>query len=434
MGTTAARVPAWKKLGLKLKYAKETPLDDGVTEEKCGDGKGEGVGVNGEVGSSGKEKKGKKRRFDEEKEDKDKNEEKDEGEKDSTPKSKKKKRVSFTADTKVRDGEEGEGDVADGVSVSVEDKDGGKSGMPDQQPTDEDGDDEQSATEVKEKKKKKKEKGKKKDGASTDSTQIHETPILSYLSHYYKYRPTWKFQKNRETHLFKHVLSLEQVPPQYNAALLAYLQGLKSEGAKQRLHQTAEEVVKNDIENKAPVENGDGAAAADEKEDGDTPNATDYDKAVDAFRAWLLDPKEDFDYSNVSGQLDDDTRKKLGKRQRAELMIYAVLGKLFTAEKPKPAKEVRPKKVAPGKKKRKNRTAIVEISSSSESESESSNSSSSDSDSDSDSHSDNESGKPNGAASKTSSSDSDSSSDSSSDTDSDSDSTSSSDSSSSSSS
>ncbi|RJE17683.1 Uncharacterized conserved protein DUF2373 [Aspergillus sclerotialis] len=426
MGTTAARVPAWKKLGLKLKYAKETP-QDGNLEKEGSDEQNKAEGVNGEVGTSEKEKKGKKRRFDEEeKEDKG---EKDEDKKESAPKSKKKKRVSFTADTKVRDGEEEEQDSdqeAGGVSVSSEEKSADKPGIPDQQPTDEDGDDEQSATEVKEKKKKKKEKGKKKDTASTGSSQIHETPILSYLSHYYKYRQTWKFQKNRETHLFKHVLSLEQVPSQYNAALLAYLQGLKSEGAKQRLHQTAEEVVKSDIENKAPVENEEGAATTDEK-DGDTPNTTDYDKAVDAFRAWLLDPKEDFDYNNVSGQLDDDTRKKLEKRQRAELMIYAVQGKLFTAEKPKPVeKEVRPKKVPPGKKKRKNRTAIVEISSSGESESSSSSSSDSDSDS--------ESGKPNGTASNTSSSDSDSSSDSSSDSDSDSESTSSSDSSSSSSS
>ena len=420
----APHVPAWKKLGLKLKYAKELPQEEEAPRKESMDEQDGVEGVNGEVETSEKKdkKKGKKRRLDEEEK-----EDKETDEKDAAPKSKKKKQVSFSADTKVRDGEEDEGSdqEAGGVSVSAEDKDGSKPGIADQQPTSEDGDDEQSATEVKEKKKKKKEKGKKKDTASTDSSQIHETPILSYLSHYHKYRQTWKFQKNRETHLFKHVLSLEQVPAQYNAALLAYLQGLKSEGAKQRLCQTAEEVVKADIENKGPAENGDGEATTDEKEDGNTPNSTDYDKAVDAFKAWLLDPKEDFDYDGVAGQLDADTRRKLEKRQRAELMVFAVQGKLFTAEKPKP-KEVRPKKVAPAKKKRKNRTTIVEISSSSESES----SSSSDSDS-----SDDESGKPNGAASKTSNSSSDSnSSDSSSDSDSDSDSTSSSGSSSSSSS
>lgn len=423
--STTGRVPAWKKLGLRLKYAKDVPLDDGQTQNEI-----EGLNGEGEKEKENKQGEGKKRRFDEEEE--------EEG---STSKSKKKKRVSFTADTKALDGEGEDTDQEPGeVPASGEDgekkKDGGVSG---QQSIEEDGDDERSGSEVKEKKKKKKEKGQKKDttismDSSPSTPHIHETPILSYLNLYYKNRPAWKFQKNRETHLFKHILSLEQVPAQYNAALLAYLQGLKSEGAKQRLCQTSEEVVKAEIEEKTP-ENGD--TAAEEKEEGNSPDATDYQKAVDAFRSWLLDPKEDFDNSSVSEQFDDDIRKKLEKRQRAELMYFAVQGKLFSVEKPKPAeKEARPKKLTPGQKKRKNRTAIIEISSSSESESSSSSSSDSDSDS-----SDSEDEKPGKSTSKSeskpaskSSSDSDTSSDTSSDSDNDSESTSSSGSSSSSSS
>ncbi|KAE8366781.1 hypothetical protein BDV27DRAFT_124760 [Aspergillus caelatus] len=273
----------------------------------------------------------------------------------------------------------------------------------------------------KEKKKKKKDQSTAGDSASDASPKIHETPILSYLSLYYKYRSAWKFQKNRETHLFKHVLSLEQVPTQYNAALLVYLQGLKSEGAKQRLREIAEEAVKAEIEEGSSDDKEE--STADESAEHVPSEKENYDNALGAFRECLSQGKQDELNTTVSTEkLGGDALKKLEMRQRAELVLYAVNGTLFNFQKPKsPAqkgKGAKNQNQANKKKKKKNRTAIVEISSSSESESSS--------DSDGDSDDDAATSKKENVKPRDSSSDSSS--------DSDSESTSSSDSSSSSSS
>lgn len=375
----SSHVPAWKKLGLKLKYAKEDAGLRSTDADKLENG------VNG-LPNTREKVKGKRRRLDDE----DKDEQQAAGEElaHKTKKNKKeKKRVSFSADTKDRDGDDESGDREEGgVSVS----NGGELDFSAHVSTEKNQD---GPAEKKEKKKKKKEKGSRKDNASKDltSAHIHEAPILSYLSHYHKNRAAWKFQKNRETQLFKSIFSLEQVPTQYNAALLAYLQGLKSEGARRRLYQAAEEVVKGDLEPRqsGEGENGD-ATATNELNEGGNENGTNtevYGKTVEAFRTWLLESKEDFDISHAAGGLDDDARARFEKRHRAELVLFAVQGRLFSLEKPKPVPESKHgkgeqgrKKVSASKKKRKNRTAVVDISSSSESESESESSSDSDSD------------------------------------------------------
>ena len=210
--------------------------------------------------------------------------------------------------------------------------------------------------------------------AGAPKAQItHEGPVLSYLSFYYRHRAEWKFQKNRETNLFKHVLALEHVPTAYNAALLSYLQGLKSEGAKMRLRQAAEDVIRAEMDQAQTSSEGDTENA---EEDADKPSSS-YDKAVAAFRARLLEGKENLDKTESPEPLEGDLLKQLEKRQRAELMVFAFDGKLY--EKPKPKLKQAQDTAQPGKKKKKNRTVIVEISSSSESDS-----SSSDSDSDDD--------------------------------------------------
>ncbi|GKZ31611.1 hypothetical protein AbraIFM66950_000247 [Aspergillus brasiliensis] len=403
-------IPAWKKMGLKLKNAKDTVEETGAKR--------------GEVDKKQQDrKKSKKRRLED-----DDDEGKEVKEDDAEKKKKKKKRVSFSADAKKLDG-----DAEDQEEEQEQEQE--QDQMKVDADAEGDGDKADDEGEGKKKKKEKKKKSKKQDGsndASSTSTtpRIHETPILSYLSLYHKHRSAWKFQKNRETHLFKHVLSLEQVPTLYNAALLAYLQGLKSEGAKLRLRQIAEEVIKAEID--AEEDQPSAPAETEESKEGEEANegsaATDkasYDKAVGVFRTRLAAGQEDIDCQDVTGQLNAETLKKYENRARAELVLFAVNGTLFNYHKPKPVGQ-KGKKAAqnqPGKKKKKNRTAIVEISSSSESES------SSDSDSDSDSDDEKKTkAKPTTAKASSSkdSSDSDSSS-SSSDSDSDSDSSSSSD-------
>jgi 20S proteasome subunit alpha 1 len=382
-----SHVSASKKASRKLKHAKDTPaVEDSEAKEvdkkdkkakdkkkksKSSDGQSnEDVAVTTDVGEKKqkqKEKKSKKRRLDEEND----GEENSVAEPESESQQRcKKKRVSFSADTVMRDAEESENESRPEFNDDLQingDAEEGQAPLATEEQVD--------ADDEGEKKKKKKEKKKKKKDQSTttasDTTPTsHESPILSYLNLYHQNRSAWKFQKNRETHLFKHILSSEHVPAKYNAALLSYLKGLKSEGAKQRLGQVAEEVVKAEMEEDLAKEQ------EAETEDKAESNTAGYHKAVEAFRTRLSQGKDDFDEIETPDSLDGERLAKLQRRQRAELVLFAVSGKLFYLEKTK-AKRGPSTQAPPVKKKKKNRTAFVEISSSSESES------SSDSDSDS---------------------------------------------------
>ena len=180
-------IPAWKRLGLKLKYAKETTTDA--------------------VEANGTEQHPKKKR-------------RVEAESSSSieaPKAAKKsrtvngdaasdhrkakKQVSFTSDTKETDGD---------TAVSI---------IPSEQ-----------VEEVLQPKKKVKQ--------AKPSTQPSETKsqgVLDYLTDYYRSNSTWKFNKNRETWILKNACDVEKIPVAYNVMLAQYINGIKSQNTRTRL-------------------------------------------------------------------------------------------------------------------------------------------------------------------------------------------------------
>lgn len=364
-----SHVPAWKKLGLKLKYAKEeVPAQQDGDSDVLGKAQ-DSMEVDGAVkeGSEKKKSKSKKRRLEEDGEDgAAAGGEDNRSEKNKNKKSKKQRKVSFSVDTKVHDGD----DEEDEEDEEGKKKTGGASlenGGSEAAPVDE-----KQKEEKKRRMKEKKDKRKKQD--QQEPTDPSDTPILTYLHLYHQDRPAWKFQKNRETQLFKHVLSLERVPTEYNAALLAYLQGLKSEAARQRLSQTAEEIIKSEMEAQAATEVN---TEEDKPDDQNAPDMTDYYKTVEAFRIRLSQGKDELNDVDAlgEGQVTGDLRKKLEERLRAEAMWFAINGKLFYIQKPKGSQKATPQhnggQAQSAGKKKKNRTVIVDISSSGESESDS---------------------------------------------------------------
>ncbi|KKK21853.1 hypothetical protein ARAM_002885 [Aspergillus rambellii] len=299
-------------------------------------------------------------------------------EKEVESRKKKKKRVSFAADAKVEDGDEDEDkdEDEDMNDQSVVEADA-------EAEADDESDDASKKEKKKQKKKEKKDKKKSQEGNSNGSTtndasaakeEAHDAPILSYLSLYHSSRSAWKFQKNRETQLFKYVLSLEHVPVRYNTALLSYLQGLKGEAAKQRLREVAGAAVKTDIEETQPESsNTESTEDVEEPEDKTDSPMVKYRKAVYAFRTDLAEGKST-DTTPESLVSDAELVKRFEKRQRAEVVLFAVDGRVFTMRKLKaPPQKGKGTAVQsqPTKKKKKNRTAFIEISSSSESDSNS---------------------------------------------------------------
>lgn len=255
--------------------------------------------------------------------------------------------------------------------------------------------------------------------------------ITAYLSQYYNDREAWKFQKIREAQLLKYVFSLEHVSAEYNPALLAYLKGLKSEGARTRLRKSAQEVIKYDEKkhtsprttegNDATASStlttvsDDGSANVEEKSGivklPDLPESwrEAYDDAVYRFKGNLNAGVKDLnegvvlytsgDHSNSDqpAEVDPNVLARLEHRKRAEMVLWVASGKINKStssastqlEKQSNAKESQladrtatatatatttklgatkaNKDKAPARKKRKNRTMVVEISSSSES-------------------------------------------------------------------
>ncbi|OJD17743.1 hypothetical protein AJ78_02209 [Emergomyces pasteurianus Ep9510] len=380
----AARIPAWKKLGLQLKNSatsgskRDTSLP--VTANAPSPSK---ITKKRPLSSGNEEPNGKKQRFesaamsDETKREDPKRNAKwkaqnpeikssiglssTEQPKDkpaSKPKSKKRKSVSFAPDTKSED-EDAE------LELELE-HEGGDEHEPSP-----------AAARKAEKKKLKQEQRAKNRPAPTSPSNPKPTPahpVLQYLTLYYKSRAQWKFQKNRETHLLKHALSVDRIPSTYNAALAAYLAGIKGEAAKRRVAEAAVEAIK-----------ADDADIDSEKNGGDDVSEKDgYRNATISFRRKLREQGADPDgwggevVGDGATDLNDDWLKKLEKRKRAELILHCVGGSVPTTE----AAHSQPKPLA---KTRKNRTAVVEdtsSSSSSDSDSDSDNDSSSESDSD----------------------------------------------------
>ncbi|OJD28140.1 hypothetical protein ACJ73_00465 [Blastomyces percursus] len=267
----------------------------------------------------------------------------------SKPKSKKRKSVSFAEDTKSEDGD------AD-IELDLEQEE-----ADDHEPS-------PAAASKAEKKKLKREQRAKNRATPTSSTispATHTHPILQYLTLYHKSRAQWKFQKNRETHLLKHALSVDRIPSTYNASLAAYLAGIKGEGAKKRVVEAAVEAIKADD------------ADVDSEKDVDSSDASQkdvYRNSISSFRNLLaeqgVDPQSwegDMVGDEATG-LNADWVKRLEKRRRAELVRHFVGDSIPTTA----AAESQPQqKPAVSKKKKKNRTAIVEDTSSSSSSSSS---------------------------------------------------------------
>ncbi|QGA13123.1 hypothetical protein EYB26_000768 [Talaromyces marneffei] len=236
------------------------------------------------------------------------------------------------------------------------------------------------------------------DKSTTDSV---DKSIIAYLSQYYHDRASWKFQKIREAQLLKHVFSLEHVPSEYNPALLAYLKGLKSEGARTRLRKGAQDVIKFDEKHTTASSEGDEITSTEEtKGIAKLPALPDswreqYGDAVYRFKGNLNGGVKDLNEGvtltapagddNENGEVDANVWTRLEYRKRAEMVLWTVSGRIgkyssATSKQEKSAEtESEPteaaasnmkkeaKQKAPARKKRKNRTMIVDISSSSES-------------------------------------------------------------------
>ncbi|KIX01011.1 uncharacterized protein Z518_10077 [Rhinocladiella mackenziei CBS 650.93] len=224
-------------------------------------------------------------------------------------------------------------------------------------------------------------KPKKKAGRKSPQPLVQKSHrALDYLNQYRTSRSSWKFNKNRETWILKHVFSETDIPREYNMALANYIHGLQGYAARERLKTQCVDMLRKDETN---------GIGEDRNEDSD-------EAFLGRFLATLENSNERKD-----SEMDEDHQSWAQKMSRPRMLLWS-LGlnpRAFMSsdeddegvESSKSTKTTESENtsgingVKPREKKRKNRTAVIEYESSNSSSSESDSESDSDSNSDSDS-------------------------------------------------
>ncbi|KAK1821719.1 hypothetical protein LTR12_003768 [Friedmanniomyces endolithicus] len=80
-------------------------------------------------------------------------------------------------------------------------------------------------------------------------SSLNDTPeYVRYLQQYYTDKTNWKFNKNKQKDLLKNLFNTNRIPASNDVALLAYLKGLSGVAAQNRVLEDAEAVLKSLLE------------------------------------------------------------------------------------------------------------------------------------------------------------------------------------------
>ncbi|KAH7407602.1 hypothetical protein BKA64DRAFT_693792 [Cadophora sp. MPI-SDFR-AT-0126] len=209
-------------------------------------------------------------------------------------------------------------------------------------------------------------------------------PFLQYLRQYCESRESWKFNKNHQNHLLKHAFNIEVVPSDHVHFLCEYVNGLQG-GVRTRLRDTAIEIKVKDQEA--------GPGGFPESMVHPEKRQREYDVAMEEYVATMIaaNAPEEMGYEEgiLLGLSDKAMEGRVAKRMRTE-KILAILASTPEPSRTIPAKvsgedapqkglqakDEAPQKVA---RKRKQRTVVTIDDSDSSSESSDSDSSSDDS-------------------------------------------------------
>lgn len=166
-----------------------------------------------------------------------------------------------------------------------------------------------------EKKKKKAKKAKTNNARTTPAEGFSLVPALAYLRQWKTSRETWKFNKNHQTLLIKYAFDASSVPSSDISSFYAYIRDLKG-FVRTRLCETAEEIRKKDME-----EGPEGFPAGVEDKAG---KQQQYDETLSR----LLQQRRgnggsgSFDEVDfVMRTADEDVQRRALKRMRAEMVV-----------------------------------------------------------------------------------------------------------------
>lgn len=304
-----------------------------------------------------------------------------------TTKSSRQKSVSFTPDTKANDGFSGQ-------KLSKQWFAGDLGGEQQTDPTEQQPQEDPSVSK-KELKRLKKQARRSTDGVESRDNAGGVTPAakpgkrevpdyVRYLEQFHKDKTNWKFNKNKQKELLKHLLNVWRIPSEHDEALVAYIGGLQGANAQQRVLEEAEAVLKRLLEKQERSEELEGMDSSISRR-----------AAYEAALRREIEKVERVGRSEHDAQQLLEMRREMEKAKRADAILAELLTKdLGQPAAPTPAsrpvaserptvdgesKNAKTDGGAPGTdKRRRKRKARTEVSS----DESSSDSSSSDSDSD----------------------------------------------------
>ena len=151
--------------------------------------------------------------------------------------------------------------------------------------------------------------------SSPKSSEPRPHAALSYLTDFHTSPTTWKFCKHHQTYLLKNLFSLDKIPCSYNPALKAYLTGLKGLSARQSIREKAIEIREKDEMFLSDIlargrRQGWEAKRRREQYEAAWKREKDRLEAIEDLREWE-EGKEEFEW-------------RLKKRRRAEEVLWAV--------------------------------------------------------------------------------------------------------------
>lgn len=328
-------VPAWKRLGLKLKYAKDTPEDVVRTADSVPNSKKRGLSHLGVIVETTPTKKTKKSGRTSTETPARKNatptEPSARQQEQTIPQSPaasptltKRKSVAFTPETKTEDGDSvkqlyhtwlAEQKAEDLPSTPNQAGQALALASPSPLPR-------SKEPPVKKVKRSKKEKAKPPAPPEPKlPSRSHTSPSLEYLTLYHTSRTTWKFNKAKQTHLLKHLFSPSTLSPSHDAALASYLSGLQSASARTRIREAASTAIAAD----------DAALSSEPSNDKEDARMEDpalrreyYQHALNRYKAQLKGLE--IEREDREQDLDPAWRLRLLKRKRAEMVLWATGG------------------------------------------------------------------------------------------------------------
>jgi len=153
--------------------------------------------------------------------------------------------------------------------------------------------------------------------ADTQPSKPKFAPFLEYLKIYHEDRANWKFNKAHQNHLLKHIFDVQVIPSQYVHQVYAYVRGLQG-GVRTRLRDEALAIKVKDL----AADNMEGFS---EEEDHATREKREYDQACTEYVAnmTVLDASSKMGYEEgvLAGLSNFGMARRMAKRARAEMIL-----------------------------------------------------------------------------------------------------------------